>query len=158
AGPQGIGLDVAEHDQEVIILLDDRAFEAPLPDMADAAVLAMIAPGMRDGERLQNAADGLAGRRAEQKVKMVGHQAVAEQLERIAELRLAQGMEESAIIGRACEDGVAIIAAIDDRFVRFLPSASTIVPVFPTLSIQSSAFLCHILEASFLHRANTERL
>ena len=43
---------------------------------------------MGHGQGLENPADRLAGPGLEQKMKVVGHQAVAEQLERVATLGL----------------------------------------------------------------------
>jgi len=59
--------------QEMVVVLDHRTLEPALPNMADAAMAAVIAVGMRHGQRLKDAADRLARFRSQQQVKVVGH-------------------------------------------------------------------------------------
>jgi hypothetical protein len=46
-GPQAIPLHIAEHRQQVFVFLNRKGLEAPLPNMAAAAVVAMIAADVR---------------------------------------------------------------------------------------------------------------
>src|SRR4051812_14668292 len=55
-GAERVAFDVAEHAQQVGIVLDDRAAEPPLPDVADASMPLVMPPGLDDGERLEDAA------------------------------------------------------------------------------------------------------
>jgi hypothetical protein len=80
-GAEGVRFDVAQDRQEMVVVLDDGALEPALPDVATAAVAAMVALGVRDEEALHQSADrGLE--RADQEVDVVGHEAVAVERER----------------------------------------------------------------------------
>ena len=48
----------------------------------------------------------------EQELEMVGHQTIAVEAEWVAELGLAQGVEEGAVVVLVAEDGLAVVAAI----------------------------------------------
>ena len=81
AGAEGVGLDVAEDRQEVVVVLDDGALESTLPDVAAAVVAAVVALGVGDEQALHDPADRrLQG--PDQQVDVVGHEAVAVELER----------------------------------------------------------------------------
>jgi hypothetical protein len=73
AGTQRVSLDIPQHNQEMVVVLDHRTPEPALPNMADAAMAAVIAVGMRHGQLLKDAADGLARFRSPQQVNVVGH-------------------------------------------------------------------------------------
>jgi len=94
----------------VVVVLDRRALEPTLPDVAEGPVPLVVAPGVRHQERLHDATDGHPRLGAEQEVEVVGHQAIAVEPERVAELRPAEGVEEGAEIAIVVEDGVAIVA------------------------------------------------
>ena len=53
----------------MVVGLDDGALETTLPHMADGAMSAMEPPGVGDGKRLEDAADGDAGLGSEQEWK-----------------------------------------------------------------------------------------
>jgi hypothetical protein len=72
----------------------------------------VIAPGVGDGERLEDAADRLAGLGAEQEVEMVGHQAIAEELEGVAAPGAVEGVEEGEVVAVVVEDGGAVVAPV----------------------------------------------
>ena len=112
SGAKRIRFDVPQDCHGVGIVLNDRAFEPPLPDVSGRAVRLVIMPGMGDRQRLHDPADRLAVARREQQVEMIGHQAVAEEPERVTLLRLKECVQKlTAIIGRR-QDGVAVIAPI----------------------------------------------
>jgi hypothetical protein len=68
---------------------------------------------MGHGEGLEDAADRLTGLGAEQEVEVVGHEAVAEEAERIALLGPRQGFEEGDSVGVVGEDVGAVVAAVE---------------------------------------------
>jgi hypothetical protein len=70
-------------------------------------------PCVSDGQRLEDPTDRLAGSRAEQEVEVIGHQAVAEELERIPCVRLLDHPEEGAVVVIIHENIGAIVATID---------------------------------------------
>ena len=82
-GPHRVGLDVPQNDEQVVAVLDDRRSEAALPDVAPGSLSPVVPPGVSDGQGLEDAADRLPGGRLEKQMKMVGHQAVAEERERV---------------------------------------------------------------------------
>lgn len=57
-GPEGVGLDIADDRQEVVVVLDDGALEPPLPDAAAGVVAAAVALGVGDEQVLHDLADG----------------------------------------------------------------------------------------------------
>ncbi len=69
-------------------------------------------PGVGDAERLENTADRLASLGAEQQVKMVGHQAIAEQPERVTLLRLLEGFEKRQIVFGRKENVGTVVPAV----------------------------------------------
>jgi hypothetical protein len=70
------------------------AFEPAWPDMAQAPVHPMKARGMGDRPGWQDPADGLTRCGLQAQVGIFGHQTIAEELEGVAFLRLAEGFEE----------------------------------------------------------------
>ena len=51
-GADGVGLDVLQHDQQVVIVLDRRALEPALPHVPRGAVPLVVSPGVGHAERL----------------------------------------------------------------------------------------------------------
>src|SRR5262249_29527001 len=90
-----------------------RALEPPLPDMTRSPMPLVIPPGMGHGEGLEDAADRLTGLGAEQEVEVVGHEAVAEEAERIALLGPRQSFDEGASVGVVLEDVGAVITTVE---------------------------------------------
>ena len=112
-GAEGVGLDVPQDRQQVVVVLDDGALEAALPDVARGAVDAVIALGVGDEEALDEAADGnVEG--ADQEVDVVGHEAVAVALERPGAFQVAEGVEEGGVIAVGVEDGGAVVPPVDN--------------------------------------------
>jgi hypothetical protein len=56
-GPQGVAFDVPQHGQQVLILLNGERLEASLPDVAAAAVMAMVPADVRGQQPLRPAAE-----------------------------------------------------------------------------------------------------
>jgi len=69
--------------------------------------------GVRHEQALHDAADRCLGR-SQQQMKMVAHQAVAIELERLARLQVGNHLEKGAVIGLLVEDVLAVVATIDD--------------------------------------------
>lgn len=96
----------------MVIVLDDRAPEPALLDVAAGAVGAMMASDVGDEPDLHDPADRrLAG--ADQEVDVAGHQAVAEQVERPSGLLIGQGGKEGIAVGVVAKDVGAVVAATD---------------------------------------------
>src|SRR5262245_36847694 len=73
----------------------------------------MKMPGVGHRQRLQNAADRLPRVRGENQVKVIVHQAISVQVERIALARLPHGIEKLLEARIAAKDILPVIAAID---------------------------------------------
>ena len=97
----------------MLVGLDDGALEPALPDVADGAMAAMMPQGMGDGERLEDPADGRAGRGAKQQVEMVRHQAVTIEPEGVSKLGPAEALKEGEVVLVVDEDEFAIVTAVD---------------------------------------------
>ena len=79
---QRIALDVAQHGQEMLIALDRKRFEPPLPHVAAAAVMPVIAADVARQQPLHPATEIAVAVRPKDEVKMVWHQAPADQAHR----------------------------------------------------------------------------
>ena len=72
----------------------------------------MIAPGVSHGERLEDAADRLAGFGLQEQMKMVRHEAITEELEGISGLGLCQRRQKRLAVLVIDEDIGPVIIAI----------------------------------------------
>ena len=81
----------------MFVVLDHRALEASLPDVAAALVEAVVAVRVRDQQALHDAADRRGGR-AQEQMDVIAHQAVAVQVERLPRLEVGEGLEERDIV------------------------------------------------------------
>ena len=104
-GPHRVGLNVPQNDEQVVAVLDDRGSEAAVPDVAAGSLSPVVPPGVSDGQGLEDAADRLPGGRLEKQMKMVGHQAVAEERERIPCLGAGEIAKEHIPFAVRAEDG-----------------------------------------------------
>ena len=112
-GPHRVGLDVPQNDEQVVAVLDDRGSEAALPDVAAGSLSPVAPPGVSDGQGLEDAADRLPGGRLEKQMKMVGHQAVAEERERIPCLGAGEIAKEHIPFAVGAEDIGSVVSAVD---------------------------------------------
>jgi hypothetical protein len=115
AGSDRIGLDVRQDRPQIRGLLDDGGLEASLPNVADRPVTPVMASGVGDGQGLHDPADRRPRVRSQKQVKMIGHQAIAEQLEGRAQLGTAQGGQEGADVAIVVKDDATIVAPIQDK-------------------------------------------
>jgi hypothetical protein len=112
-GAQWVCLDVPEDDEQVQVILNDRALESTLPNMSRCLIPFVVSPRVRHCQRLDDTADRLAHLRPQQKVKVVGHQAVPEELERVALFGGGDGLDEDDVILLIGENGGAVVAAVN---------------------------------------------
>ena len=112
-GPHRVGLDVPQNDEQVVAVLDDRGSAAALPDVAAGSLSPVVPPGVSDGQGLEDAADRLPGGRLEKQMKMVGHQAVAEERERIPCLGAGEIAKEHIPFAVGAEDIGSVVPAVD---------------------------------------------
>src|SRR5271157_3742614 len=109
---QGVGLDVPQHHQEVLVVLDHRAPESALPDMSRGTVAPVILPRVSHSQRLENPADRLTGIGLQEEMEMVAHQAIAQQPEGVAATSPAQRLEEGVAVAVVGEDVVPVVAPV----------------------------------------------
>ena len=57
ASPQRVGLDVPQHRQEMVVVLNHRALESPLPNVPARSMEAVVTLRVRYQQALRNAAD-----------------------------------------------------------------------------------------------------
>jgi hypothetical protein len=114
AGAHGVALDVAEHGQKVIVLLDGKGAEAALVDVAAAMIMAVIAADVSGKQPHHVVAQVAVGARPEGKVKMVGHQAISQESHRRAFAGPAEQFEKSGLVAVLAKDAAAAIASIED--------------------------------------------
>ena len=102
-----------QNDEQVVAVLDDRGSEAALPDVAAGSLSPVVPPGVSDGQGLEDAADRLPGGRLEKQMKMVGHQAVAEERERVPCLGAGEIAKEHIPFAVGAEDIGSVVPAVD---------------------------------------------
>ena len=98
----------------MFVLLDGKALKAALPDMAVATVVPMVAAHVTGEPPLHERTERVGGRRLEHEVKMVGHEAEAEDLDRIAGFRVGEQVKERLIVAVFMKDGRAPVAPVED--------------------------------------------
>ena len=113
-GPDGVAEDVAEYGEEMAVLLNGKTLEAALPDMAVAAVMPMVAAHVAGQPPLHEGTQRRLGDRPQDEMKMIGHQAEAEQLDGKLGLGRGEQLEEGGIVAVLVEDGGAAVATIED--------------------------------------------
>lgn len=114
AGADGIAQAVAEHREQMSVLLNREALETALPDMAVAMVVPVIAAHVTREPPMDERAEGIRGCGLEHEMEVVGHEAEAEDLDRIAGFRIGEQVEESAVVRVFVKDHRAGVAAVED--------------------------------------------
>ena len=109
----GIPEYIAEDGEEMAVSLNGKTLEAALPDMAMAAVMGVVAADMTGHPLLHEGAECVEGRRGHHEVKMIGHQAEAEDLERMPGFGRAEQLQEGGIVGVLVKDGCPTIATVE---------------------------------------------
>ena len=112
-GPHRVGLDVPQNDEQVVAVLDDRGSAAALPDVAAGSLSPVVPPDVGDRQGLEDTADRLPGGRLEKQMKMVGHQAVAEERKRIPCLGAGEIAKEYIPFAVGAEDIGSVVPAVD---------------------------------------------
>jgi hypothetical protein len=101
----------------VLVPLNGKCLEPTLPDVSAAAVVAMVSPDVAGEQPLHPAAEVAVLAGPQHEVKMVGHQAVAEDSHRHAfdpRFRFCHQVQKGGVVFGLAEDLLAAIAAIQD--------------------------------------------
>jgi hypothetical protein len=96
----------------MFVILNYGALKAALPDMAAGLVVPVVALRVRHQQALDDATYRRAARPQEQ-MKVIAHQAIAVELERLAVLEVGKRGEKGLKVGRLAKDTLAIVATID---------------------------------------------
>lgn len=99
--------------QQMVAVLYHRALESSLPDMAAGTVIAVVSLGVRNQQALHDAADARSLVGPEQKMYMICHQAIAEQVKRLSLLQVGNSLEKRQIVSFVQENLLSSISAID---------------------------------------------
>ncbi len=95
------------------VLLNRKTFEATLPHMSMAPVMAMVAANVAGHPPLHERAEcGGCGRLHDQ-VEMIGHQAEAKDSDRVRRFRGGEQVEEGGVVAVLVEDCRAPVPAIE---------------------------------------------
>jgi hypothetical protein len=116
-GPGGnapAALDVAQHGQEVIVLLGGEGAEAALGDVAAAVVVLVVAADVGGQQPHHVVAQVAVGARPEDQVEVIRQQAVGEEADRGALAGLAQQVDEGGEVAVLVEEGAAAVAPVED--------------------------------------------
>lgn len=104
---------VAKDCEKMAVLLNRKTFEAALPHMPMASVVAMVAADVAGHPPLHERAKGGGGGRLHDEVKMIGHQADAEELDGIFGFRGGEQVEARGVIAVLVEDRGATVPTIE---------------------------------------------
>lgn len=94
------------------VLLNGKTLEPALPDMAMASVVAMVAANMTGHPPLHEGTEVVSGSGRDHEMKMIRHQADAENLEGMSGFRCTKQIEEGGIGGVFMKDGRATVSTI----------------------------------------------
>jgi hypothetical protein len=98
----------------VVVLLNWEGFEAPLPDMAAAAVALAITMHVSGQQPLHPRAQVVIATRPHDQMEMVGHQAKAHEPHRHPRTSLLEQPHERVMIVGIVEDLGPAVAAVED--------------------------------------------
>jgi hypothetical protein len=114
ARPQGIALNVAHDSQQMLVVLDRKCLESPLPDSPTGPFAPVKATHVRRQQPLHPTGKRTRLSRNHHEVKVVRHEARRQELDGRSSLRGGDQFEERAVVGGATKHLRAIVAAVDD--------------------------------------------
>jgi hypothetical protein len=108
--PQGVALDVPAHDQQVVIILDRKALEAPLVDMTAPHRVVVNVPALRmgHGKPRHKAGEITVISRPQDQMPVRGHHAIGKDRHPQAHVGLLENLLKGPVISgvgkqrRAC--------------------------------------------------------
>jgi len=112
--PQGITFDIPQHRHKMIVLLNRKCFESPLPHMATGPIVAMVPAYMRRQQPLHEPTQVPILPRPEDQMKMIRHQAVGQHPHPHPISPLLQELAERCIVLWLVKHLPASIAPVDD--------------------------------------------
>jgi hypothetical protein len=109
----GVTQNIAQHDEQVIILLNGETFEATLPDMAMTMVMPMIAAHVACHPPLHEWTQRISSLGLQHKVKMIRHEAEAQDANPVLGFGNLQKSEECRVVGIFMKYNCAAVAGIE---------------------------------------------
>ena len=109
----GVSQNIAQHGEQVIILLNGETFEATLPDMAMTPGMPMIAAHVARHPPLHEWTQRISSLGLQHKVKMIRHGAEAQDANPILGFAHLQQSEECRVVGIFMKYDCAAVAAIE---------------------------------------------
>ena len=103
---------VAEDREEMAVVLNWKTFEAALPHMPVTVVVPMVAADVAGHPPLHERAEGSVGGRLHDEVKMIGHEAEAEELDGIFGFRRGEQVETCGVVAVLVKDHGATVPTI----------------------------------------------
>lgn len=103
---------VAEDGKEMAVLLDRKTFEATLPHMSMAPVMAMVTADVARHPPLHKRAEGRVGGRLHDQMKMIGHEAEAEDPDGVRRFCGGEQVEEYSVVAVLVEDCGTAVSAV----------------------------------------------
>lgn len=103
---------VAEDREEMAVLLNRKTFEAALPHMTVAPVMAMVAADVAGHPPLNEEAEGCIGGGCHDEMEMIGHQAEAQYLDGMPGVGRAEQVEKIVVVAIFVEDCGASVPTI----------------------------------------------
>jgi len=105
---------VAEDGEQMRVLLNRKTFEAALPHMTMAPVMAMVAADVTRHPPLHERAECGVGGRLHDQVEMIGHEAEAEDFDRVLRFRGGKPVKERGVVAVLMEDRRATVPAVQN--------------------------------------------
>jgi hypothetical protein len=94
------------------VLLNRETFEATLPHMSMAPVMAMVTADVAGHPPLHERAEGRVGGRLHDQVEMIGHEAEAEDPDRVRRFCGGEQVEKCGVVAVLVEDRAAAVSAV----------------------------------------------
>ena len=111
-GAERVTFDVAKDRGQVAIDLDGECFIAALPDMPRGVALPMVSLGMRRQQPSHPTTKVAVGLRAHDEMKVVRHEAVAQDIQWDMPFGINNGIDKRVIVSRLVKDGLLTVAPV----------------------------------------------
>jgi len=113
-GAYGVPLHIPHDRQYVLIALNRKCLESPLPDMSAARVMLVIPPHVACHEPLHPPAQIAVAVWPQNEMKMIRHEAVRQQSHGYAVARLGHQSQERGVVTAVVKHGRATVSTIHD--------------------------------------------
>jgi len=112
-GTNGIAQHIPQDGQEMVVLLNGKTFEAPLPYMPMTSVVPMVAADMTGHPPLHEAAQCSDCGRLHNQVKMIRHETEAKHVDRMLGFCRGEQVEEGGVVALLVKDHGSAVPTIE---------------------------------------------